>query len=408
MKILVNKLLVMILLSIVTVGLGSIPDASAEVYTLPSKGWEKTFGGSSFDGGLSVQMTSDGGYISTGSTDSYGAGSADVYLVKTDGLGNKQWEKTFGGPGRDIGFSVQQTSDGGYIIAGSTIIHHGKFGSWNHVYLIKTDGSGIKQWERTFADGIGHSVQQTSDGGYIIAGSTGSYNNGQSDVYLIKTDASGNKQWEKTYGGIYDDYGYSVQQTGGKFVFGGTGYIIVGQTNSYGAGFGSRSDVYLIKTDTAGNELWSQNFGGSEWDSGNSVQQTSDGGYIITGHKNYDIYLIKTNGSGTLQWEKTYGDDPADWGSSVQQTSDGGYIIAGVTGSMIGGYYGNGYLLKMDNSGIKQWDATYKLAHFYSVKQTSNNDYIVVGNKNTGNSTDLYLVKYYRLPELKPPCLLCS
>ncbi len=291
----------------------------------PDTAWTKTFGGSNSDGGYSVQQTLDGGYIITGYTDSYGAGGADVYLIKTDANGNQTWYKTFGGSNSDRGYSVQQTLDGGYIITGWT----GSYGAgYDDVYFIKTDASGNQTWYKTFGgldyDG-GYSVQQTLDGGYIITGYTDSYGAGTENVYLIKTDANGDSIWIKTFGGYRFDGGYSVQQTSDS------GYIITGYID---AGY---FKVYLIKTDANGDTSWTKTFGGSSDDCGYSVQQTLDGGYIITGETgNYphnDVYLIKTDANGDSVWTKTFGGDNDDEGRSVQQTSDGGYIITGYTGS---------------------------------------------------------------------------
>ena len=247
----------------------------------PDTLWTKTFGGSDDDYGYSVQQTGDGGYILVGFTCSYGAGGLEVYLIKTDAGGNQLWTRTFGGSYHDNGNSVQQTDDGGYIIAGGTE----SYGAGNFdVYLIKTDATGDTIWTKTFGgsdDDYGYTVQQTSDGGYIIAGYTNSYGAGGYDVYLIKTDSSGIEQWSRTFGGSDYDYGFSVQQTGDS------GYIITGETSSYGAG---GLDVYLIKTDAGGNQQWSQTFGGSSDDGSWSVQQTGDGGYIIAGLTSTDLH----------------------------------------------------------------------------------------------------------------------
>jgi hypothetical protein len=311
--------------------------------------WEKTFGAL---GGSSVQQTSDGGYIIAGISDLYEAGDPNVYLIKTDPNGNKKWQNSFGGTNDDYGFSVHQTSDGGYIIAGATR----SFGAWqSDVYLIKTDSNGNGEWEKTFGGSggeRGYSVQQTTDGGYIIAGWTLSYGAGSVDVYLIKTDPNGDSQWQKTFGGSEQDQGWSVQQTTDG------GYIIAGYTDSYGAG---NDDVYLIKTDPNGNSGWHKTFGGSGDDTAYSVQQTIDGGYIITGGSysfgvgSWDVYFIKTDPNGNSKWEKTFGGSELDIGRSVQQTSDGGYIIAGSTWSF-GAEMADVYLIKTCSDGTLSAD----------------------------------------------------
>jgi len=252
--------------------------------------WNKAFGGTEDDRGKSVAQTSDDGYIIAGETDSYGAGEEDIWLIKTDSNGNKMWSKTFGGTHRDYGHSIAQTSDRGYIITGTTFSYGA--GRWD-VWLIKTDSNGNEIWNKTFggADSdSAFSVAQTSDEGYIITGVTGLYTTERSDVWLIKTDSNGNKMWSKTFGGTDDDSGESVAQTSDG------GYIITGFTESYGTG---SCDVWLIKTDSKGNKIWDKTFGGTDCDRGYSIAQTSDGGYIITGDtKSYgagswDVWLIK-------------------------------------------------------------------------------------------------------------------
>jgi hypothetical protein len=308
--------------------------------------WAKTYGGTGDDVAYSVQQTSDGGYIVVGYTESFGAGYRDIFLIKTDASGNLQWAKTYGGTSRDEAFSVQQTSDGGYIVAGYTE----SFGAGGDIFFIKKDANGNIIWAKTYR-GTGwdwaFSVQQTSDGGYIVAGATDSFGAGDDDIFLIKTDANGNIIWAKTYWGTSGDGAFSVQQTSDG------GYIVAGYTGSFGAGY---SDVFLVKTDANGNIMWAKTYGGTDLDWASSVQQTSDGGYILAGLTDSfsaggdNIFLIKTDTNGNIQWSKTYGGTSNDWAFSVQQTSDGGYIVAGRTGSF-GAGYGDIFLIKTDANG---------------------------------------------------------
>jgi len=354
----------------------------------------RTYGGTEQDEARSVQQTSDGGYIVAGHTNSFGAGGRDIFLIKTDASGNVQWAKTYGGSADEYAFSVQQTSDGGYIVAGHTL----SFGAGNwDIFLIKINASGNLQWARTYGgagDDRAHSVQQTSDGGYIVAGWTTSFGAGFEDILLIKTDANGNVQWAKTYGGSVHDLTFSVQQTSDG------GYIVAGYTESFGAGW---DDIFLMKTDANGNLQWAKTYGGASGDWAYSVQQTSDGGYIVAGATLsfgaglHDIFLIKTDAFGNVEWAKTYGGVSSEVARSVQQTSDGGYIVADRTNS-----FGAGsediFLIKTDANGNVQWAKTYGGANndrAYSVQQTSDGGYIVASRTNSfgAGSWDVFLVK---------------
>jgi hypothetical protein len=363
----------------------------------PPVQWQKTFGGSFFQIGFAVQQTADGGYIIAGYADSFGAaGQSDVYLTKRDPNGDREWEKTFGGNDNDLGYSVQQTVDGGYIIAGWTF----SFGAGSSdAYLIKTEPNGTMQWQKTFGTSgpeYGSSVQQTSDGGYIITYWNSPFDATVWDVHLIKTEPNGTMQWKKTFGGSDFDVGLSVQQTSDD------GYVIAGRTYSFGAGQG---DVYLIKTEPNGTMQWEKTFGASGNEYGNSVQQTIDGGYIIAGITDsfgagvyYDVYLIKTDPNGSSEWQKTFGASGTEYASSVQQTSDGGYIITGWTMSF-GAGNNDVYLIKTDPNGSSEWEKTFggiSENYGYSGQQTADGEYIIAGYSDSdspGSIYDVYLIK---------------
>ncbi|MFH1353838.1 MAG: hypothetical protein ABIH36_00985 [bacterium] len=394
------------------------------------------------------QQTLDGGYI-IARPKVFGkppVDSTDLYLFKTDENGEKLWEKTFGGESTDIARSVQQTSDGGYIIAGSyqsyrieneaipedTKVEKERLQNilvrWDdehrrpnpfyligsEIYIVKTDASGNMIWEKTFGDYYdenAYSVQQTSDGGYIIVGDTASFGispytakelvqSAPTDIYLLKIDANGNEQWNKVFGGKYTDVGYSIQQTsdGGYII---TGYAV--QTSrkepyiyqGYEGGPGI-TDVYLIKIDSGGNKLWEKTFGEDYTDEvAFSVQQTSDGGYILTGlsgvtgekdstnSSNIDVYLLKTDENGNKLWEKKFERRKYEWSKidkaySVKQTLDGGYIIAGESSA-------DAYLIKTDMAGNKLWEKIFSLdkeggaSRGKTVQQTPDGGYVIAG-----------------------------
>lgn len=308
-------------------------------------------------------------------------------------LPSRGWIKIFHEFGEDTGYSVQQTEDGGYIIAGYT--HN--TGGRGYIWLIKTDNNGNKVWNKTFGEKEGnqaYSVQQTSDVGYILVGVTNYSGAGAgSDIWLIKTDEFGTMVWDTIFGGTDRDEAYAVQQTADM------GYIIAGMTFSYGAGW---VDAWLIKTDEHGDEQWNKTYEGTHIDMAKSVQQTLDDGYIITGityssATRADMWLIKTDINGEIMWQKAFGGTGYDCGSCVQRTSDGGYIIGGITDS-----FGAGdkdfWLIKTDSNGNKTWDKTFggtNVDEAYSVQQTSDNGYIIVGETHSFGAgiINVWLVK---------------
>lgn len=306
--------------------------------------WTRGLGGADFDEGYAVRQAADDGYVIAGSTLSFGPANPNVYLIKTDTAGDTAWTRVFGGVGYDEGYSVRQTADGGYVVAGTTSSFGPPCG-----YLVRTDSAGDTLWTR-FIQGdsldCAYSVKQTTDGGYVIAGVTWSHGTGSYDMRLVKTDAGGKDVWSRTCGGTNDEIGHSVQQTlDGGYVATGFTYRDVYNT-----------DVYLVKTDADGDTLWTRIYSRTGYDYAYSVEQTADSGYIVAGTScgpgthDADVCLVRTDASGHMLWTKTYGGDTADFGSSVQQTNDGGYVVVGSTYS-----YGNGYcdvyLIKTDSLG---------------------------------------------------------
>lgn len=356
--------------------------------------FERTYGGSDYEEGQSVAQTEDGGYVIVGYTQSYGQGERDFYLVRTDHYGDTLWTRTYGGSEYDEASAVALTEDGGYIIVGYTT----SFGvNGREVYLVKTDASGDTLWTRLkggWADDQGRSVIKTSDGGYVIAGFTDSYGAGQTDVYLVKTDNLGHTVWERTYGGASDDYGRSVLQTSDG------GYVIGGSTGSYGAG---SFDFYLVKTNAGGDTLWTRTYGGLDGDWGSSVALTEDGGYLVTGQTfsfgagNNDMYLVKTDGLGDTLWTRTYGGSDYDLGASSLQTGDGGYIITGYTESF-GAGASDVALIEADSLGNTIWNRTFGDSiddRGWSVALASDGGYVVGGSTRSfgAGEYDFYLIK---------------
>ncbi len=335
----------------------------------------------------SVQQTSDGGYILAGTTSSYGAGSADVYLIKTNNIGNILWTKTFGSTDIEKAGCVQQTNDGGYIILGYTNLNN------YDALLIKTDGSGNAIWSKTFGgsgNDYGGAVRQTNDGGYIIAGVTNSFGSGANDVLVIKTDGSGNTTWMKSYGSAGNESASSIQQTTDN------GYIITGGSNYPG----EPTHINLLKVDASGNVVWSKQFVNGIYDNASTVLQTNDGGYLIGGStgmpaSSSDILLIKTDGSGSLTWSKTIGTGEYLQTRSVQQTSDNGYIIA--AGSPLNSL--KIVLIKTDVNANVSWakkyggTGTYEINDASSVQLTNDGGYIIAGETSSFGIEGGYIIK---------------
>jgi hypothetical protein len=317
--------------------------------------WTRSYGGPLDDNGSTVHHTTDGGYIISGYTKSLGAGESDAWMIKTNAEGDTLWTKTFGGETWDWGQDVLQTKDGGYLLVVRCFsFGHGLYDAW----IIKTDPQGDTLWTKFWGEEHNEwlsSVQQTDDEGYIFAGHTYSFSAKSQDVWLVKSDSAGEVQWMKTYGGEQDDNASFVQQTRDG------GFIIAGRTYSYSAG---HSDIWLVKTNSVGDTLWTKAYGGIEFDYAASVRETNDGGYILAGSTSSfgagdaDLWLIGTDSIGDTLWTKTYGGPDVDRPYSLLQLSDGNYLIGGFTNSSGTGYY-EGWLILTDMNGDTLWTQTF-------------------------------------------------
>ena len=344
--------------------------------------WEATFLNPSYS--RAVQQTSDGGYIITGKH--YSNNGANVYLLKVNNNGIQQWAQHFSGVGGQSfggvgGHSVQQTSDGGYIIAGAYSDSTGSITQSGGVgVLIKTDVNGNLEWEKVNNSTYYMDVVETTDGGFIIA---------TSNSNVIKTDINGNYQWSIQI----NHYINSIIQTsdGGYVACGGLKYSISGAPETLG---------HLTKIDNSGGVLWHQIHGDYQnvsWAELKDIQQTSDGGYIITGeitNNNYNVWLIKVSSYGYFEWEETFNglSYEESEGQSIDKTSDGGYII---TGSRTDDdFYCNVLLTKTDGQGNIEWEKTFgDWAYGYAVQQTSDGGYIISGETMYNGINETYLIK---------------
>lgn len=348
----------------------------------PAVEWTKTFAGRQTAHGYCVQQGSDGGYVVAGQTDSL-TENVEFYLVKTDSGGGTEWARTFGGGGSIAAQSMQQTVDGGFILAGMGDLSTSGF---FHGWLLKADSLGNTAWQGPIGDSVpldGYSVVQATDGGYAVA-CLMCVRDADSALFLVEFDSLGNRTWERRYPTIgypswWDDV-VQVRPTADK------GYILAAQT--------------LLKTDSLGNQQWLRTYGGVT--GANSVVQTSDGGYAATGpgddpqgKAKHCIFLSKTDAQGNLQWMSKYAQSSFSRGYWIEQTSDGGYVIAGsirTTRDM-------GYILRTDASGAVVWcDTLPDAVNAECIRQTRDGGFVVTGTyyDAAANNNLLYLKKFAR------------
>jgi len=355
-------------------------NVSGEDFLATPVNWAKTYGGVNREIAYAIQQTSDDGFIIAGETYSFGVVNADVWVLKIDANGNIQWQKTFGGIGFDVARSVQQTLDGGFIVAGET----SSFGSNTEVWVLKLNANGAIQWQYRYGgsgDDVAHSIARASDGGYIVAGETTSFEADGVDVWVLKLDANGGIVWQKTYGGSNDDIAYSVKQTSDNK------YIIAGETNSFGV---VDRDYWVLKLDSDGSILWQKIYGGNNYEVARSIEEAADGGIIVAGESASfgsglaDFWVLKLDSNnGNVLWEKIYSvvqinDDVT---RSIQKTSDGGFIVAGNSTSF-GNPLGDIWILKLKANGDIDWQKSYGGSGSNSasmIRQIGDGGYILAG-----------------------------
>ncbi|MGB3077293.1 MAG: MopE-related protein, partial [Chitinophagales bacterium] len=402
--------------------------------------WQKCLGGTYHDIAKSIQQTTDGGFIVAGHTESTDGdvsgnhGGSDYWVVKLDSYGDMDWQKCLGGSSYDFANSIQQTTDNGFIVAGYSVsnngdvsVNHGFYDCW----IVKLDSIGTIEWQKSLGGSdydVTNSVQQTTDGGFIIAGATNSFdgdvsgNHGSIDYWIVKLGSTGVVAWQKCLGGSSFDEASSIQQTsdGGFIVAGFTESNdgdVSGNNSVYSDYYeGYYSDYWVVKLDGSGNIQWQKCLGGSYDENALSIQQTIEGGYIVAGYTlsndgdvsgnnsgyydyynpNYpDYWVVKLNDSGEIDWQKCLGGSIWDEAYSILQTSDAGFIVAGAAytgdlytyppndGDISGGHGDDDYwIIKLSGSGNIQWKkclggGNYEIA--YSIQQTADGGLIVAG-----------------------------
>lgn len=348
-------------------------------------------GGTGSDISSSSIQTNDGGFIFTGSTNSFGAGLNDIYVIKVDNSGNIVWTRTIGGPDSDIAPSIIQTSDNGFVLTGSTT----SFGAGQtDLVVVKLSSTGILTWFKTIGgvnSETGSSICETSDGGFAVSGHTSSYGAGADDIYVLKFNASGNLQWNKVIGGGALERTYSIITSNDG------GYVVCGQTQSYGAG---ANDAILLKIDINGNLQWCKTFGTSQGEVATRVIQSVDGGFVITchtGQNQTNQCLAKVNSSGEVQWQN-YITAASGFGTNMSciQSLDSGFLMSGFTN--LGAGSRDFYLAKFNMAGTFQWMKTIGSTGFdiaTSLIQSSDGSITISGYTNSYGSgnNDMYIVK---------------
>lgn len=405
--------------------------------TAPSIDWQNTIGGDSSEELKIIQQTTDGGYILGGTSDSNISGDKiedsngifDYWIVKLDENGTIIWQNTIGGNADDFLTSIQQTNDGGYIVGGHSIsgisgdkTENSNGGSFDY-WIVKLDENGNIEWQNTIGgnnnDG-GGIIVQTADEGYIIGGAshsnisgdkTENAINGSYDYWVVKLNENGNIEWQNTIGGNGDDWQYPIQQTSdGGYIVGGTSNSNISEDKTENSNGGL--DYWVLKLDENGNIVWQNTIGGNNTDYLFSIDETTDGGFILGGYSDSDLsgdkteatnggidyWIVKLDSNGTISWQNTIGGSMDDLLASIKQTTDNGYILSGASKSNISGdktenSYGgfDVWVIKIDELGSIIWQRTIGGSNSdgsSSISKTNNGGYIIGASSDSNISGD--------------------
>jgi hypothetical protein len=399
-------------------------------FTIEPATWKKLFGGTNADQAKAILRATDGGYVMAGNTLSNNSGDVgmnkgddDVWIIKTDGDGNRQWSKTYGGKDSDYARAITGTSDGGFIVAGSTNsnnsgdvgLNHGDFDMW----ILKLDAGGNLLWQKTFGGSdydYAVSVISTADGGFIAAGGTSSNKSGDvgstygnRDMWIVKFDAGGKLMWQKTFGGTNTDYANAITSSadGGFVVAGGT-Y----SNNSYDVGLNhGLLDMWVVKLDVNGNLLWQKTLGGNDEDNALCITHSAGGGFAIAGstksnndgdvglnHGVRDLWVANLDGNGKLLWQKTIGGSGYDLPHAITNSFGGGFVVAGSTDSNKSGDIGTNHggkdmwIVKLSANGTlagQQLLGGNDYEEASSIATVPGDGYVIAGYTDSNNNGDV-------------------
>lgn len=397
------------------------------VSQIPNIEWQYYYGGNSFDTVYDQKQTLDGGYILIGSTNSTDIpnfhNNQEILILKINSLGILLWQKSIGGSFNESSSNIIVTSDNGYLISGYTSSNDFDFTLNNgnsDSFLMKLDQNGNILWQKTYGGSNfdnAMNVLETNDGGYILGGTSNSIdgdvllNNGDNDFWLLKINNLGTILWQRNFGGNgYDSLNNLIKTSDG-------GYIMTGETYSTNLpSYHNAGDVLVIKTDSLGNLIWQKCFGGSNWDYGSKVIETSDGNLLIGGSTRssnfdvtfnhggfFDFWVFKINQNGILIWQKTYGGSNGEQLTSIIETNDGNYLACGLSNSIDGDLtINNGgndfWILKVSPIGNLIWQKTLGIGTnevANTILQNNDGDYLVSGGTdNAGiSSSNVWVIK---------------